>query len=996
MNNTTNNNFNLVSINRNKLNNFSKAVYDTIKMPGGKYEYYDEYLPEHLKKYFKNPIGIYDPYGNNINPFTGKPYQNNYINYEEKVYQGNGLLKGQKFKQTYMNWAYIWSPLKLNEKTTDIINSIRNNTVTIIKAGTGVGKSFLGGRIVSQAFNYQKKVIMTLPKKLLAEKTAIDTAITADVIVGEEIGYYFKGDYMIDKNNKISKLIFTTTGSLIRKLTGDDPYLSEYSAIIIDEAHERTVQTDELILFLKKALEKRPDLKIIFISATLDVDTFKKYYDKYSFNVVDLGESTTFEITDIWEKDKVTDWQKTAGEKIMEILKENKKGDILVFVKSLSDSGKIRQYVDQEVKKLNKINNYEENPFMIGLDATVRGEDKDYAIEEFKYLTHPTAIPDKPFTRKIVFSTNVAESSLTVTGIIYVIDSGLALEDLYEPNKNANALLEKFISQSAIKQRRGRVGRTKPGICYHLYTEKDFNNLRVYPVPSIEKSDLTMDILDIMKLSYINNFGDVVKLLKSMISPPHDVFIKSAQLNLYSMEAITTLDDNAKLTPLGYAMTKFSGLPIQFARAIIASYYYHCKNDVIPIIVIIIDIGSRIENLYLDFKPKRKMNKNSAEYKREFAQHVKNQHKFDSKIGDIMTIYNIYSEFKKFMRLPKEIIQNESTSNTNNLINNNNTGNLTSINTNDTVDLTKLTKKTSKDAIAWCVENGINFRYFVKKTSKDWDKVGSEARKIDRVLMNIVQPPELRKTHHKDYLNDGGVANKKEVNEEIKNNKLTSNIIDREDTDDEDTDTEQTKKDKTTNKLNQENKINRQNGIINIAKRLITTGGFKNEFNYLNSIYNNSYIQTAGFNKKSYEVNFFPNIVKMSNSTDNILASFAHGLYINIAKKLNNKYMTCYPLTKTLCRPDPKSTISLTVKPQFLFYSELIMLREDQKELKMNTVTRFPTTIIDMIKTRYKKYIEACYSTVSNINTKNKQSYKQYGKKPEHKKQNKYHKKHIR
>jgi hypothetical protein len=169
--------------------------------------------------------------------------------------------------------------------------------MTIIKAGTGTGKSFLAGRICSQAFNFQKKILMTLPKKILAIETAESTAITCDVRLGEEVGYYFKGEYNIDKNNKESKIIFTTTGSLIRKITGDDPYLSDYSCIVIDEAHERTVQTDELILFLKKALLVRKDLKIIFISATLNVDEFKKYYKDYSFNVVDMGDGTTKKMT---------------------------------------------------------------------------------------------------------------------------------------------------------------------------------------------------------------------------------------------------------------------------------------------------------------------------------------------------------------------------------------------------------------------------------------------------------------------------------------------------------------------------------------------------------------------------------------------------------------------------------------------------------------------------------------------------------------------------
>ena len=167
--NNINNNFILENINKNKLSNDEKIVYNYIKLPEDKYEFYDEYLPEKLKKYYKNPIGVYDPYGNNINPLTNKPYQNIY-NDKINEFKGGPLI-GHKFNETYMNWAYIWSTLPLCKIVGDIISSIRNNNITVIKAGTGVGKSFLGGRICSQAFNFQKKIIMTLPKKLIARKS---------------------------------------------------------------------------------------------------------------------------------------------------------------------------------------------------------------------------------------------------------------------------------------------------------------------------------------------------------------------------------------------------------------------------------------------------------------------------------------------------------------------------------------------------------------------------------------------------------------------------------------------------------------------------------------------------------------------------------------------------------------------------------------------------------------------------------------------------------
>lgn len=951
-NNTNINNIkiNIVKINKNSLSNNEKVVYDYIKLPEDKYKFYDEFLPNNLKKYFKEPIGVYDPYGNNMNPLTNEPYKNLYKN-KINEFKG-GPLVGHKFNETYMNWAYIWSNLPLFKIVGNIINSIRNNTITIIKAGTGVGKSFLGGRICSQAFNFQKKVLMTLPKKLLARKTATDTAITCDVVVGEEVGYYFKGEYMLDKNNKNTKIIFTTTGSLIRKLTGDDPYLKEYSAIIIDEAHERSVQTDELILFLKKALLVRDDLKIIFISATLDLEKFQNYFKDYSFGTVDLGESTTYPIEDIWEKEKVKDWQVAASETVLSIIKKEEPGDILVFVKSGGDFGKIKQYIEQGLKKINS----RENPFMTVLDASVKGDDQEYAIDEFKYRNHPTANPNRPFTRKIVFATNVAESSLTVSGIVFVIDSGLALEDFYDPKRSASALFEKFVSQSAIKQRRGRAGRVQPGVCYHLYTEKDFNNFIKFPVPSIEKSDLTMDILDIMKIPYIKNFGDVDNLLNDMMSPPLPIFIKNAQNTLYSMEAINSLDKTATITDLGQAIAKFSGIPIQYARSIIASYYYHCKYDVIPIIVILGMLKGRIKDIYLDYKPKTKLN--NVQYKKMATSYKKKQHQFDSKYGDFMTLHNIYVKFREFMKLPKEYVVEEKNKVNQNGgdINNNNSNNTSTV-----IDIQQLTKKTWKDAMGWCIENGISHRVFVKKDNKDWDKVGNESRKIDRTLMNIVQPPELRFKNFKEYKNNGGKAEIKVIKKEIKDNILNSKNIDPESKiilgDDID-------KDEVLNGNVDKSTMSKINSMLNEIKKKV--GGYRER------TYDN-YIQSGGYNNKKYEINFFPNIKLLKTKEDNIMVSLAHGLYINIAKKLSSgKYESCFPIEKSLCRPDQDTTVALSTKPSFLFYGELFMLREEQRELKLNFVNKFTTEINDVIKDRYKKYIEDCYKKNSGRTNYNK------------------------
>jgi HrpA-like RNA helicase len=949
---------------KNNENIINKTIKAHIKLPKDKYEFYDEYLPEEIKESFKKPIGLYDPFGENINPLTNTPYENIYKDTTDKYHSGPA--EGITYKKTYLNWAYNWTNFPLYSIVGTILNSIRQNTITVIKAGTGVGKSFLAGRICSQAFNFQKKVLMTLPKKLLARETATTTAITCDVRIGEEVGYYFKGDYNIDKNNKTSKIIFTTTGSLIRKITGDDPYLSEYSCIIIDEAHERSVQTDELILFLKKALVTRKDLKIVFISATLNVQEFKDYFKDYSFNVVDMGEGTTKKITDYYEKNKPMDWQKVAVEKVMKILRDKEEGDIIVFIKSGGDAGKMKQYLEPQIKTLNG----NENPFIAVLDASVSKEDSAYATDEFKYKNHPDQNPDKPYTRKIVFATNVAESSLTIKGAVFVIDCGLALEDMYNPTKNANALLEKFVSKSAVKQRRGRVGRTKDGVCYHLYSEKELESFIDYPLPSILKSNLTMDILDIMKIEYIKNFGDVRKLLNEMITPPEPKFIDSAILNLYSMEAISSKDDKATLTTLGKAMTLFSGIPIYFARAIIASYYYHCKYEIIQIIVITELLKGRIEYLYTDYKPKTKLSE--SDYKKEVEKFKKHQHRFDSKYGDFLTVLNIYTEYKKFIRAPKSSNIVKRNQNGGDINNNNNSNKTQPV----TIDTEISTKVTVNDAKRWCNDNGFKPNIFVDFRRKVVDKVGDEVRKIERVLMDIVQPPELKNKNN-------NKSNKKELEDEIAMNKAKLSKIDPENSlkigDD---DIDKMVKDTVTQKelvlANKSNKLNNSKTLPSI----IQTGG-----NYINY---DSFIQTGGFGNKPYEMNYFPNAKMFNTKEENILMSLAHGLYINNAKHISQKkYMTCYPIEKTFCMPDQKTSMSLTQMPAFIFYNELFMMREGQKDLKLNFITKMPTSILTEIKTLYEKYIGDCYKKTS-ANTQHQGNKRHKGK--NHKKQH-HHKK---
>ena len=184
------------------------------------------------------------------------------------------------------------------------------------------------------------------------------------------------------------------------------------------------------------------------------------------------------------------------------------------------------------------------------------------------------------------------------------------------------------------------------------------------------------------------------------------------------MEAISSKEDDGKISELGLAISGFSGLSIQMSRAIIASYYYFCKHEVIPIVVILGLLNGRIEGLYGRYRPNKRNKLSNSQLKKEEAEFTKKQHRFDSSYGDFLTIHNVYTEFRNFMKLPKNYnitsnIKNNSLdgggifNNKNNVTNNH-------TNTGNSVDISKLTKKTFKDGLNWCIENGLNSSIFIK------------------------------------------------------------------------------------------------------------------------------------------------------------------------------------------------------------------------------------------------------------------------------------------
>jgi HrpA-like RNA helicase len=609
------------------------------------------------KKTISKNIGIYDIKGENDNPLTGKPYENLYADKTVEIDK-------EELPRTYTNLAKIWSNFKVYNFRNEIVKSVTNNNLTLVKAGTGVGKTVLLPKFALHSVDYSEKVITTIPKRIITKSAAEFAAETLDVKIGEEVGYYYQGE---SRQSSRTKLLYTTTGSLISKLTGSDPLLSEYKVVIIDEAHERSIDTDILLMLLKNVLRERSDFRLVIMSATIDLTFFAKYYsgiEGIKYNSIDVGTATLYPIDDIYVNKPVSNWKKAVINLLKMILLTTKKGDILVFARSMADGINICASLARELDKHNKIATKSIkghtkrvdkleitettktvidtlNPFCTQLASGIDKDKQDLAVSETEYLR----VFNGKYYRKIVVATNVAESSLTVKGIKYVIDTGLEYTDAYYPEFKSGSLLENKASKANIKQRRGRTGRTSSGICYHLYTKEEYDALPDYPTPDIAKTDLTDKILNLMRLPNIDTVADITTLLGELITPPEPRFINDALNNLYQLGCITSTSGVGKLTGLGTEISKFRSISVNMARMIIASYKYKCSREVIKIASMLLVANGQIENIFLEYEPNKRLT--TSENKAEHRRYLRIRDSYKNGISDFLALLKIYDNWDK-------------------------------------------------------------------------------------------------------------------------------------------------------------------------------------------------------------------------------------------------------------------------------------------------------------------------------------------------------------
>lgn len=456
----------------------------------------------------------------------------------------------------------------------------------------------------------RKLIACTQPRRVAAMSVAQRVADELDVNIGSEVGYSIRFE---DKTSPKTILKYMTDGMLLREAMHDHE-MSRYSCIILDEAHERTLATDILMALLKKIAKRRPDLKIIVMSATLDAQKFQRYFYDAPLLAVP-GRTHPVEIFYTPEPEK--DYVEAAIRTVLQIHATEDEGDILLFLTGEEEIEDTSRKISLEVDEM--IRETDCGPMKVcPLYGTLPPHQQQKIFEP---APPPSKKGGRP-GRKCIISTNIAETSLTIDGIVYVVDPGFSKQKIYNPRIRVESLLVSAISRASAQQRAGRAGRTKPGKCFRLYTEQAFKQeLIPQTYPEILRSNLSSTVLELKKLGV----EDLVHF--DLMDPPAPETMMRA---LEELNYLACLDDEGELTDLGSLASEFP-LDPTLAVMLIHSPEFICSNE-------ILSITSLLSVPQVFVRPANK---------RREADEMKNL--FRHPDGDHLTLLNVYHAFKGVM-----------------------------------------------------------------------------------------------------------------------------------------------------------------------------------------------------------------------------------------------------------------------------------------------------------------------------------------------------------
>lgn len=481
----------------------------------------------------------------------------------------------------------------------ELLQAVHDNQILVVIGETGSGKTTQMTQYLAEAgYTTAGRIGCTQPRRVAAMSVSKRVAEEVGCNLGDEVGYSIRFE---DCTSPQTVIKYMTDGMLLREALLDD-MLSQYSVIMLDEAHERTINTDVLFGLLKDVVKRRKDLKLIVTSATLDAEKFSSYFfDCPIFTIP----GRTFPVEVLYTRTPETDYMEAALITVMQVHLTEPEGDILLFLTGQEEIDSACETLYARMKSLGK-----SVPQLIILPV---------------YSALPSEMqtkifdPAPPGARKCVVATNIAEASLTIDGIYYVIDPGFAKQKVYNPKTGMDSLVITPISQASARQRSGRAGRTGPGKCYRLYTEAAFKN-EMHPtnVPEIQRSNLSMTVLQLkaMGINDLMNFD--------FMDPPAPQTLVIALELLYNLGA---LDEEGLLTRLGRKMAEFPLEP-QLSKILIASVDLGCSEEVLTIVAML-----SAQNIF--FRPREKQ-----------AQADQKHARFFQPEGDHLTLLAVYTAWK--------------------------------------------------------------------------------------------------------------------------------------------------------------------------------------------------------------------------------------------------------------------------------------------------------------------------------------------------------------
>ena len=505
------------------------------------------------------------------------------------------VAKAAQRKTSSASFIHYPESLPVSQKRDDILHCIGQHQVTIVCGETGSGKTTQLPKICLQAgLGSRGMIAHTQPRRLAARSVASRIAEEMQTELGQLIGFKVR---FTDKSRPQTLVKLMTDGILLAEVL-HDPYLNQYDCIIIDEAHERSLNIDFLLGYLKRLLPKRPDLKIIITSATIDPERFSRHFNNAPIVSVS-GRSYPVEVRYRPMEDEsgkqIQELPQAIADAVDELGREGD-GDILVFLSGERDIRDAAQFLG----KCN-LRNTEILPLLARLSASEQNK-----------IFHSSS------KRRIVLATNVAETSLTVPGIRYVIDTGLARISRYSWRSKIQRLPIEKISQASANQRKGRCGRVADGICIRLYSEDDFQQRPEFTEPEIQRTNLASVILQMeqMKLGHVDDFP--------FVEPPDSRLISDGYKLLFELAAI---DEKHRLTPIG---KKLSQIPVdpRLARMLLEA---EKESSLAEVLIIVAALATQDPR-------ERPMDKQQAA---DTA-----QQKFKDERSDFLSLLNIWQRFE--------------------------------------------------------------------------------------------------------------------------------------------------------------------------------------------------------------------------------------------------------------------------------------------------------------------------------------------------------------